>query len=66
MYYHDYFLNSGIAFDQGQNLNSPELIPFRLTRDIEDGMGIFSIDGIFRRYRKFKSRFQRQSFSEIV
>lgn len=40
----------GIAFDQGQNLNHPELIPFRLTRDIEDGMGIFSIDGIFRRY----------------
>lgn len=42
-------LNSGVAFDQGLTLNSPERIPFRLTRDIEDGMGIFSIDGIFRR-----------------
>lgn len=42
-------LNSGVAFDQGLTLNCPERIPFRLTRDIEDGMGIFSIDGIFRR-----------------
>lgn len=40
----------GIAFDQGLTLNCPEQIPFRLTRDIEDGMGIFSIDGVFRRY----------------
>lgn len=31
-------------------MNFPERIPFRLTRDIEDGMGAFSIDGIFRRY----------------
>ena len=42
-------IDFGIAFDQGLNLSFPERIPFRLTRDIEDGMGIFSIDGIFRR-----------------
>ncbi|XP_065219100.1 serine-protein kinase ATM [Planococcus citri] len=42
-------IDFGIAFDQGLLLNFPEHIPFRLTRDIEDGMGVFSIDGIFRR-----------------
>lgn len=43
----------GVAFDQGLLLNYPERIPFRLTRDIEDGMGVFAIDGIFRRYFYF-------------
>jgi len=32
-------IDLGIAFEQGRFLNTPELVPFRLTRDIVDGMG---------------------------
>jgi len=31
-------------------LNTPETVPFRLTRDIVDGMGICGIEGTFRKY----------------
>lgn len=33
-------IDLGIAFEQGKFLNTPELVPFRLTRDIVDGMGV--------------------------
>lgn len=33
-------IDLGIAFEQGKFLNTPELVPFRLTRDVVDGMGI--------------------------
>lgn len=33
-------IDLGIAFEQGSFLRHPELVPFRLTRDIVDGMGI--------------------------
>ncbi|KAJ3088640.1 hypothetical protein HK102_008284 [Quaeritorhiza haematococci] len=42
-------IDLGIAFDQGKLLSTPELVPFRLTRDIVDGMGITGIEGSFRR-----------------
>ena len=32
-------IDLGIAFEQGRFLMTPELVPFRLTRDIVDGMG---------------------------
>ena len=32
-------IDLGIAFEQGRFLTTPELVPFRLTRDIVDGMG---------------------------
>ena len=32
-------IDLGVAFEQGRFLNTPELVPFRLTRDIVDGMG---------------------------
>ena len=32
-------IDLGIAFEQGRFLNTPELVPFRLTRDVVDGMG---------------------------
>lgn len=34
---------------QGKLLPIPEKVPFRLTRDFVDGMGIFGVDGTFRR-----------------
>ena len=39
----------GVAFEQGKLLPTPETIPFRLTRDIVDGMGVIGIEGVFRR-----------------
>ena len=33
-------IDLGIAFEQGKYLNTPEMVPFRLTRDIVDGMGV--------------------------
>ncbi|CAH0564561.1 unnamed protein product [Brassicogethes aeneus] len=42
-------IDFGIAFEQGRCLPTPETIPFRLTRDIVDGMGISGVEGIFKR-----------------
>jgi len=40
---------TGIAFEQGHILPTPETVPFRLTRDIVDGMGVTGVEGVFRR-----------------
>ncbi|XP_076969163.1 serine-protein kinase ATM isoform X2 [Tamandua tetradactyla] len=42
-------IDLGVAFEQGKILPTPETVPFRLTRDIVDGMGITGVEGIFRR-----------------
>ncbi|PSC71129.1 serine threonine-kinase ATM isoform X1 [Micractinium conductrix] len=42
-------IDLGIAFEQGRFLNTPELVPFRLTRDVIDGMGITGVEGVMRR-----------------
>jgi len=42
-------IDFGVAFDQGKLLPIPELVPFRLTRDLVDGMGINGVEGTFRR-----------------
>ena len=39
-------IDLGIAFDQGRLLKTPECVPFRLTRDIEDGLGVSGVDGV--------------------
>ena len=43
-----FFTLPGVAFEQGKLLPTPETIPFRLTRDLVDGMGIIGIEGVFR------------------
>ncbi|CCF60800.1 hypothetical protein KAFR_0L01900 [Kazachstania africana CBS 2517] len=40
-------IDLGVAFDQGKLLPIPELVPFRLTRDIIDGFGVTGTDGLF-------------------
>ena len=40
---------TGVAFEQGKMLPTPETVPFRLTRDLVDGMGISGVEGVFRR-----------------
>lgn len=42
-------IDLGVAFEQGRILPTPETVPFRLTRDIVDGMGISGVEGVFRR-----------------
>jgi serine-protein kinase ATM len=38
-------IDFGIAFEQGRILPHPELIPFRLTRDMIAPMGVCGVDG---------------------
>jgi ataxia telangiectasia mutated family protein len=40
-------IDLGVAFDQGKFFKTPEIVPFRLTRDIVDGMGIWGFEGQF-------------------
>ena len=40
-------IDFGFVFEQGKTLTIPELVPFRLTRDIVDGMGPSGTDGVF-------------------
>ncbi|KAK1388251.1 hypothetical protein POM88_016429 [Heracleum sosnowskyi] len=42
-------IDLGVAFEQGLMLKTTERVPFRLTRDIVDGMGITGVEGVFRR-----------------
>jgi len=42
-------IDFGITFEQGLTLRTPERVPFRLTRDIVDGMGACGVEGIMRR-----------------
>ncbi|KAK8872805.1 Serine/threonine-protein kinase TEL1 [Apiospora arundinis] len=46
-------IDLGVAFEMGRILPVPELVPFRLTRDIVDGMGITKTEGAFRRCCEF-------------
>lgn len=34
-----------MLFDKGQLLNVPEIVPFRLTHNLVDGMGILGYEG---------------------
>ena len=42
-------ISTGIAFEQGKVLPTPETVPFRLTRDIEIAMGVSGVEGTMRR-----------------
>ncbi|KFB44231.1 hypothetical protein ZHAS_00012124 [Anopheles sinensis] len=42
-------IDFGIAFEMGKNLPTSETIPFRLTRDIVDGMGMSGVEGVFKK-----------------
>lgn len=38
----------GFAFEQGKVLPTPELVPFRFTRDIEAAMGVYGAQGLMK------------------
>jgi ataxia telangiectasia mutated family protein len=46
-------IDLGVAFEAGRVLPVPEVVPFRLTRDIVDGMGVTKTEGVFRRCCEF-------------
>ena len=46
-------IDLGIAFEQGRVLPVPEVVPFRLTRDLVDAMGCTETEGVFRRCCEF-------------
>jgi len=59
-------IDLGVAFEAGRILPMPELIPFRLTRDIVDGMGITKTEGVFRRCCEFTLEALRKEAYSIM
>src|SRR5947207_8606108 len=51
---------------QGRVLPVPEVVPFRLTRDLVDGMGITKTEGVFRRCCEFTLDALRQDSYSIM
>jgi len=46
-------IDLGVAFEAGRVLPVPEVVPFRLTRDLVDAMGYTKTEGVFRRCCEF-------------
>ncbi|KIJ55813.1 hypothetical protein M422DRAFT_220613 [Sphaerobolus stellatus SS14] len=59
-------IDLGIAFDQGQLLGVPELVPFRLTGDMVDGFGMTGTEGVFRRCAEETLRVLREQHGVII
>ena len=55
-----------MAFEAGRVLPVPEVVPFRLTRDIVDGMGITKTEGTFRRCCEFTMEALRADKDSIM
>ena len=58
-------IDLGVAFEQGRILPTPETIPFRLSRDVVDGMGACGVEGDFRRSCEMTLEVLRNN-SEII
>ncbi|ORY28799.1 hypothetical protein BCR39DRAFT_533939 [Naematelia encephala] len=58
-------IDFGIVFGEGMKLRIPERVPFRLTNDIVDGLGIHGVDGTFRQCSEHTLRVLRES-SELI
>ncbi|KAI0358095.1 hypothetical protein OH77DRAFT_1421375 [Trametes cingulata] len=58
-------IDLGIAFEQGKLLPQPERVPFRLTADMIDGLGISGTQGVFQRCAEETLRVLREG-SEII
>ncbi|CAK9440093.1 uncharacterized protein LODBEIA_P41930 [Lodderomyces beijingensis] len=59
-------IDFGVAFDQGKNLAIPETVPFRLTRDLVDGLGITGVEGVFKRSCEHTMRVLRENKEHIM
>ncbi|XP_031619505.1 serine/threonine-protein kinase ATM [Contarinia nasturtii] len=59
-------IDFGIAFEQGKCLPTPELIPFRLTRDLVSALGPSGVEGIYRKSCEKTMEVLRQNKSTIL
>ncbi|KAG6332983.1 hypothetical protein ID866_6106 [Astraeus odoratus] len=59
-------IDLGIAFDQGKLLRVPERVPFRMTRDMVDGMGYSGTQGVFQRCAEETLRVLREQSDVIM
>jgi ataxia telangiectasia mutated family protein len=59
-------IDFGIVFEQGKGLGTPETVPFRLTRDVVDGMGVTACEGTFRRSCEEVLRVLRDNASQVM
>lgn len=59
-------IDFGIAFEQGKCLPTPELIPFRLTRDLVSALGPSGVEGVYRKSCEKTMEVLRQNKSTIL
>ena len=59
-------IDLGIAFEQGKLLKTPEVVPFRLTRDVVDGLGVSGVEGTMRGSAEQTMRVLRAHSESIV
>lgn len=59
-------IDLGIAFEGGRYLPHPELVPFRLTRDLVDGLGVTGTEGTMRRCCEATLRVMRVSRDALL
>jgi ataxia telangiectasia mutated family protein len=59
-------IDLGIAFEQGRFLPTPELVPFRMTRNVVDGMGVTGVEGVARRCCEHALRVIRANRAPIL
>ncbi|RLN54888.1 hypothetical protein BBJ28_00002916 [Nothophytophthora sp. Chile5] len=59
-------IDFGVVFDQGMALFTPETVPFRLTRDMVDGMGVSGVDGVFSRCCEATLQLLRKKSASVV
>ncbi|OHT07911.1 PIKK family atypical protein kinase [Tritrichomonas foetus] len=55
-----------VLFDKGKTLNIPECVPFRLTQNIVDGMGVLGTDGAFSAASTLVMEILREKKHKIV
>lgn len=59
-------IDFGIMFEQGKALGIPETVPFRLTPDIIDGMGISGYEGTYRKCCEEVLKVLRSNVSQLL
>ena len=59
-------IDLGIAFGAGKLLPTPERVPFRLTRDLEAGLGVCAVEGVMRGAAEHTMRVLRDSTEPLL
>lgn len=59
-------IDFGMVFEQGRLLPLPERTPFRLTREVVDGMGVSACEGAFRRSSEEVLKVLREFAGQLI